>query len=89
MNKLRINRSYHSYIVIVNEVGVTYVNIIGKSVIRKDAFEKVTGRAKYTGDELAGPTLHARMVISPYGHAKIVSIDVTKAKRYQESGLLF
>ena len=57
------------------------MNIIGKSVIRKDAFEKVTGRAKYTADELAGPSLHAKMVISPYGHAKIVSIDVTEAKK--------
>ncbi|MFZ0447231.1 MAG: xanthine dehydrogenase family protein molybdopterin-binding subunit [Bacillus sp. (in: firmicutes)] len=57
------------------------MNIIGKSVIRKDAFEKVTGRAKYTADELAVPTLHAKMVTSPYGHAKIVSIDVTEAKK--------
>ncbi len=56
------------------------MNIIGKSVIRKDAFEKVTGRAKYTADELAGPSLHIKMVTSPYGHAKIVSIDVTEAK---------
>ena len=36
-------------------MGGDQVNIIGKSVIRKDAFEKVTGRAKYTADELAGP----------------------------------
>ena len=57
------------------------MNIIGKSVIRKDAFEKVTGRAKYTADELVGPSLHAKMVTSPYGHAKIVSIDVTQAKK--------
>ncbi len=57
------------------------MNIIGKSVIRKDAFEKVTGRAKYTADELGGPSLHAKMVISPYGHAKIVSIDVSEAKK--------
>ena len=57
------------------------MNIIGKSVIRKDAFEKVTGRAKYTADELVVPTLHVKMVTSPYGHAKIVSIDVTEAKK--------
>ncbi|WP_338452828.1 xanthine dehydrogenase family protein molybdopterin-binding subunit [Niallia oryzisoli] len=57
------------------------MNIIGKSVIRKDAFEKVTGRAKYTADELTGPSLHAKMVTSPYGHAKIVSIDVSEANK--------
>lgn len=60
--------------------GGVKVNIIGKSIIRKDAFEKVTGRAKYTGDDLTGPSLHARMVTSPYAHAKIISIDVSKAK---------
>jgi CO/xanthine dehydrogenase Mo-binding subunit len=42
------------------------VNIIGKSIIRKDAFEKITERAKYTVDELAGPSLHAKMVTSLY-----------------------
>ena len=63
------------------KIGGVQVNIIGKSVIRKDAFEKVTGRAKYTADELVGPSLHAKMVTSPYGHAKIVSIDVTEAKK--------
>ena len=63
------------------KIGGDQVNIIGKSVIRKDAFEKVTGRAKYTADELVGPSLHAKMVTSPYGHAKIVSIDVTEAKK--------
>lgn len=57
------------------------VNIIGKSIIRKDAFEKVTGRAKYSADELSGPILHVKMVTSPYGHAKIVSIDVSKAEK--------
>ncbi|WP_394231986.1 xanthine dehydrogenase family protein molybdopterin-binding subunit [Niallia oryzisoli] len=63
------------------EIGGDLVNIIGKSVIRKDAFEKVTGRAKYTADELTVPLLHAKMVTSLYGHAKIVSIDVTKANK--------
>lgn len=57
------------------------MNIIGKSIIRKDAIEKVTGRAKYTADELAGPSLHAKMVTSLYGHAKIVSINVSEAEK--------
>lgn len=57
------------------------MNIIGKSIIRKDAFEKVTGRAKYTGDELDGHTLHAKLVTSPYAHAKIISIDVSESEK--------
>lgn len=56
------------------------MNIIGKSVIRKEAFDKVTGRAKYTADELSGPSLHARIVTSPYGHARILSIDDSLAR---------
>ncbi|WP_373463208.1 xanthine dehydrogenase family protein molybdopterin-binding subunit [Bacillus sp. SORGH_AS_0510] len=58
--------------------GVT-VEILGKSVIRKDALDKVTGRAKYTHDYHSLPMLSAKMVISPYGHARIVNIDTTDA----------
>jgi CO/xanthine dehydrogenase Mo-binding subunit len=53
---------------------------IGKSPIRKDAWEKVTGRAKYTADLLTPDTLHAALLISPYAHARILSIDLSKAK---------
>jgi CO/xanthine dehydrogenase Mo-binding subunit len=52
---------------------------IGKSVIRKDAYEKVTGAAKYTGDFGSPRTLHAKMLISPYAHARIISIDFSEA----------
>jgi CO/xanthine dehydrogenase Mo-binding subunit len=53
---------------------------IGKSPIRKDAWEKVTGHAKYTADLETGDTLHAALLISPYAHARILSIDLSKAK---------
>ncbi|MEI2357682.1 xanthine dehydrogenase family protein molybdopterin-binding subunit [Mesobacillus zeae] len=52
---------------------------IGKSVIRKDAFEKVTGEAKYTNDYQEMGTLHAKMMISPLAHANIVSMDFSEA----------
>ncbi len=55
------------------------MEIIGKSVIRKDALEKVTGRAKYTDDFHSTPMLTAAKVISPYGHARIVNIDTSEA----------
>ena len=57
------------------------MEVIGKSVIRKDALEKVTGRAKYTNDYYTNPMLSAKMVISPYGHAKIVNINTIEASQ--------
>ncbi|MCM3566915.1 xanthine dehydrogenase family protein molybdopterin-binding subunit [Neobacillus mesonae] len=55
------------------------MDVIGKSVIRKEAADKVTGRAKYTNDFQSIEMLSCKMVISPYGHAKIVNIDTSKA----------
>ncbi|WHY88331.1 xanthine dehydrogenase family protein molybdopterin-binding subunit [Neobacillus novalis] len=55
------------------------MEVIGKSVIRKEAVDKVTGRAKYTHDYQKVPLLSGKMVISPYGHAKIVNIDTSEA----------
>ncbi|EKN70762.1 xanthine dehydrogenase [Neobacillus bataviensis LMG 21833] len=55
------------------------MEVIGKSVIRKEALDKVTGRAKFTHDYHSVPMLSGKIVISPYGHAKIVSIDTTEA----------
>lgn len=53
---------------------------VGQPYDRKDARDKVTGQAIYTYDlELPG-MLHARVLLSPYARAKIVSIDTSKAK---------
>lgn len=49
-------------------------NVIGKNVLRKESLDKVTGAAKYTDDYEAAGLLYARMVTSPYAHAKIKSI---------------
>ncbi|WP_044743906.1 MULTISPECIES: xanthine dehydrogenase family protein molybdopterin-binding subunit [unclassified Anoxybacillus] len=53
--------------------------MIGKSVIRKEAWDKVTGRAKYTHDKLQQGMLHAHLVTSPYAHALIHEIHFEKA----------
>jgi CO/xanthine dehydrogenase Mo-binding subunit len=63
----------------LNEGGGKNLDVIGKSVIRKEALDKVSGRAKYTHDYHSRRMLSAKMVISPYGHAKIVNIDTTEA----------
>ncbi len=52
---------------------------VGKSVVRKEAYDKVTGRAKYTGDFLAAGILTARLVTSTLAHAEIKSIDFSGA----------
>ena len=53
---------------------------IGKSVKRVDAFEKVNGTAVYCDDVEFRGMLHAKMLHSPYSHAKISNIDTSPAE---------
>lgn len=48
---------------------------IGKSLPRLDGKEKVAGLTRYAGDVRLPGMLHARLVLSPYPHARIVRID--------------
>ncbi|RLB01450.1 MAG: 4-hydroxybenzoyl-CoA reductase, partial [Deltaproteobacteria bacterium] len=52
---------------------------VGQSVRRVEGFEKVTGRSVYVDDISFPDMLHAAILKSPYAHAKIVNIDVSKA----------
>ena len=52
---------------------------VGRPVPRKDAPEKVTGRARFAGDLPMAGLLHARLVLSPYAHARILNIDTSAA----------
>lgn len=52
---------------------------VGKSVRRQDGLGKITGRTRYAGDMTATGLLHARLVLSPYAHARIVRIDISAA----------
>ena len=54
-------------------------NVIGRSKTRVDALEKVTGEAKYTTDIFLPRMLYGKILRSPYAHAKILSIDPSKA----------
>lgn len=53
--------------------------ILGKSIKRVEAEDKVTGRAKYTGDYNIVGLLHAEMLTSIYAHAEITNVDISKA----------
>jgi CO/xanthine dehydrogenase Mo-binding subunit len=54
---------------------------IGKSVPRKDIWDKVTGRAKYIADTTMPGMLHAKLHTSSQAHALIRSVDTTEAEK--------
>lgn len=53
---------------------------IGQSVIRKDAWEKVSGQAKYTADIASPELLHGVIVTSTCAHGNIKKIDCEAAR---------
>ncbi|HUJ90932.1 MAG TPA: molybdopterin cofactor-binding domain-containing protein [Syntrophorhabdales bacterium] len=53
--------------------------IIGTRQPKLDAFERVSGRAKYASDFYLPRMLYLKVLRSPYPHARIVSIDTSKA----------
>ena len=53
--------------------------VVGRSVTRVDAREKVTGTAVYGVDVQVPGMLHGAVVRSPDPHARIVSSDTTAA----------
>jgi CO/xanthine dehydrogenase Mo-binding subunit len=56
-------------------------SIVGKKTPRIDAYERVTGQAQYTGDLQLPGMLYARVLRSSVPHAKIASIDTSKAEK--------
>ncbi len=52
---------------------------VGKSIPRKEAWDKVTGRARYTDDLPVTGVLSARLLTSTRAHAMILRIDISKA----------
>ena len=54
-------------------------NVVGTRPIRHDGTDKVTGRAQYGADLQFPDLLHARVLRSPHAHARIKSIDATRA----------
>lgn len=54
---------------------------VGTSVPRIDAREKVTGEAMFTTDFTLPGMLYARVLRSPYPHARILEIDTSEAEK--------
>jgi nicotinate dehydrogenase subunit B len=56
--------------------------VVGHAAARKDALEKVTGKAKYAGDFTFPGLLHARLVRPPAHGAKLNSVDTSAAEKF-------
>ena len=55
---------------------------VGKETVRLLGPQIVTGKAKYTGDFKLPGMQYGKILRSPHPYAKILSIDVEKAKAY-------
>jgi len=55
-------------------------SVVGKPLPRVDGKVKVTGQADFSGDIRLPNMLHGKILRSPHPHAKIVSIDTSKAQ---------
>ncbi len=58
--------------------------VVGKRPIRHDGYDKVTGKAKYGADVHLPGLLHAKMLRSPHAHARIISVDTSKAEAHPD-----
>lgn len=56
-------------------------DLIGKSVTRPDAHDKVTGGRGYPVNVNLPGMLHGKLLRSPYSHARVRRIDTSEAER--------
>lgn len=56
------------------------MEVLGKRVPRLDASDKVTGRTVFAADINLPGMLHCKFLLSPYAHARIKRIDVSRAE---------
>ena len=61
----------------------TPTKAFGASVKRREDPRLITGRGKYTDDIRLANAAVASFVRSPHGHARIVSIDTSKAAAHE------
>jgi CO/xanthine dehydrogenase Mo-binding subunit len=56
------------------------LKVVGTRPIRPDGVDKVTGRAVFAADTRASGMLWGKILRSPHAHARILSIDTSKAE---------
>jgi len=54
--------------------------VLGTRPMRHDAYDKVTGAAKFGADINMPGMLHGKVLRSPHSHARIRSINTSKAE---------
>lgn len=77
---MEVERLMTSNIVLSN----TEFKVVGKRPIRHDGYDKVTGKASYGADINLPGMLHVKILRSPHAHARILSIDTSKAERHPD-----
>ena len=55
-------------------------DVVGRTKLRVDGLEKVTGQARFLADLSLGRTAHARILRSTQAHADIRKLDVSRAR---------
>ncbi len=63
------------------EEGVADYSVVGKRVPRTDSVPKVKGDTKYSADLYLPGMLYAKVLRSPYAHARILNIDTSRAEK--------
>jgi CO/xanthine dehydrogenase Mo-binding subunit len=64
----------------MNEIKKPY-KWVGTAPVRPDGVPKVTGTAKYGNDYTLPGALYGKILRSPHAHARIKSIDTSKAEK--------
>ncbi len=59
--------------------------VCGKPLPRKDGMDKVTGKAKYSGDIRLPGMLYARVLRPPAHGAKLKNVDLSAAKQFKDA----
>jgi CO/xanthine dehydrogenase Mo-binding subunit len=65
------------------KVRISWPSVVGKSVPRLDALDKVLGKTEFMADlqKQFPDLLHAKVLRSPHAHARIVTLDVSRAEK--------
>lgn len=59
------------------------LSVVGKNFPKIEAVEKATGRLRYTSDIFFPNMLYAKILRSPYPHARVKRVDTTKAEKLE------
>ena len=62
----------------------TEYKVVGKRPIRHDGYDKVTGKALYGADIQLPGLIHGMILRSPHAHARILSIDTSRAEAHPD-----